>query len=293
MAVETKHFNPFHPQFVHNNRQMKNGIDEYINMYEGLLLPPLSGTTTETFLPVYGTTVADSFPTKPPQLHTIPVSRKRSRGDSIHQFQQIQNHLNNNFSFLGEDISLLVQYQQLEIDNFIAHHTEKIISEIEEHRKPSSRRIIAAVEDVIVKKLKAKEEELDKTVKLNSALQEKLKSLYMENQIWRDLAQSTEATANALRTNLQQVLRHRKMVTDVSQDAESCCDSNTEDDGEEEEDNGVNKEEMWCRKCGKEESCVLLLPCRHLCVCSVCGSSVSVCPVCKSAKNASLVVNMF
>lgn len=170
--------------------------------------------------------------------------------------------------------------------------TEKIRSEIEEHRKPSSRRIIAAVEDVIVKKLKAKEEELDRTVKLNSALQEKVKSLCIENQIWRDLAQSTEATANALRTNLQQVLRHREKAGDVSEDAESCCDSNAEDDGEDEESNGVN-EGMWCRKCGKEESCVLLLPCRHLCVCSVCESSVSVCPVCRSAKNASLVVNMF
>lgn len=171
--------------------------------------------------------------------------------------------------------------------------TEKIRSEIEEHRKPSSRRIIAAVEDVIVKKMKAKEEELDRTVKLNSALQEKVKSLCMENQIWRDLAQSTEATANALRTNLQQVLHHREMSADVSEDAESCCDSNVEDDGEDEEGNGVNKKGMWCRKCGKQESCVLLLPCRHLCVCSVCESSVSVCPVCRSAKNASLVVNMF
>ncbi|KAK1367248.1 putative BOI-related E3 ubiquitin-protein ligase 3 [Heracleum sosnowskyi] len=298
MAVEAKHFNPFHPQFVHNNRQLMNGIDEHINMYGGLLPP--SGSTTETFLPVhYGTSVADSFSIKPVQLHTdsdlvhtLPVSRKRSRGDSIYQYQQFQNQLNN-FSFLDEDISFLIQYQQFEIQNFIAQHTEKIRSEIEEHRKPSSRRIIAAVEDVIVKKLKAKQEELDKTVKLNSALQEKVKSLCIENQIWRDLANSTEATANALRTNLQQVLRHREMSAEVSEDAQSCCDSNAEDDGEEEESNGVSKEGRWCKKCGKEESCVLLLPCRHLCVCRVCELSVSVCPVCRSAKNASLVVNMF
>lgn len=260
-----------------------NGIGEHINMH--------GGTTTETFLPVYGTSVTDSFPAKPQQIHTdsdlmqnLPVSRKRSRGD-----QQFQNHLNN-FSFLGEDISFLIQYQQFEIENFIAQHMENIRSEMEEHRKPSSRRIIAAVEDVIVKKLQAKQEELDRTVKFNSALQEKVKSLCMENQIWRDLAESTEATANALRRNLQQVLRLREMSADVSEDAESCCDSNTEDDGEEEE---VNKKGMRCRKCGKEECCVLLLPCRHLCVCSVCESSVSVCPVCRSAKNASLVVNMF
>lgn len=149
------------------------------------------------------------------------------------------------------------------------------------------------MEDVVVKKLKSKQEELEKTVKLNAALQEKVKSLCIENQFWRELAQSSEAKANALRTNLQQVLRYREKAADVSEDAESCCDSNAEDDGEEEESNGGNKEGMWCRKCGKEESCVLLLPCRHLCVCSVCESSVSDCPVCRSPKNASLVVKMF
>ncbi|XP_074349052.1 putative BOI-related E3 ubiquitin-protein ligase 3 [Apium graveolens] len=293
MAVEARHFNPFHPQFVHNNRKLMNGIDEHINMYGGLV-PPLSRTPTETFLPVYGTFATDSFPTKPQQLqtdsdlmNTPPISRKRNRGDSVHQYQQFSNHLNN-FSFLGEDVSFLVQYQQFEIDNFISQHTEKIRSEIEEHRKPNSRRIIAAVEDVIVKKLKSKQEELDRTVKLNAALQEKVKSLCLENQFWREVAQSTEAKANALRTNLQQVLRYREKVADVSEDAESCCDSNAEDDGEEEKGN-----ERMCRSCGKEGSCVLLLPCRHLCVCSVCESSVSDCPVCRCPKNASLVVKMF
>lgn len=104
-----------------------NGIDEHINMYGGLL-PPLSRTITETFPPVYGTSVADSFPTKPLQLHTdsglmhtLPVSRKRSRGDSIYQYQQFQNHLNN-VSFFGEDISLLIQHQKFEIENFITQH---------------------------------------------------------------------------------------------------------------------------------------------------------------------------
>lgn len=108
-------------------RQLMNGTDEHINMYGGLL-PPLSRTTTETFLPVYGTMVADSFPTKPlpfhtdsDLMHTPLVSRKRSRGDSVYQYQQFQDNLNN-FSFVGEDISLLIQYQQFEIENFISQH---------------------------------------------------------------------------------------------------------------------------------------------------------------------------
>ncbi|KAK1393153.1 SKIP interacting protein 31 [Heracleum sosnowskyi] len=179
----------------------------------------------------------------------------------------------------------MLPYQQLEIDNFIAQHVVKIRSEMEEHRKANRRRITAAVEDVIVNKLRAKEEEVDRMVKLNQALHEKVKCLSMENQIWRDLAQSNEATVTTLRTNIEQVTRHRARGAD---NAQSCCSSNN---GGEEEDNNVNNGGNWCRKCGKEESCVLLLPCRHLCVCTKCGLGLNICPVCKSTKNASLVVN--
>lgn len=161
----------------------------------------------------------------------------------------------------------------------------KIRSEVEEHRKVNRRRIVAAAKDVIVNRSRAKEEEVDKIVKLNQALHEKVKSLSIENQIWRDLAQLNEATVTTLRTNIEQVMRHRARGADKAQ---SCCSSNI---GGGEEDNNVSDGGKWCRKCGKEESCVLLLPCRHLCVCSICGLGLNICPVCKSTKNASLVVN--
>lgn len=76
---------------------------------------------------MYCTTMADSFPTEhpPPQSHsgvprTLPLSRKRTRS-SILQLHPNQNHLDFT-SFLGEDISLMMQIQQREIHDFIAHH---------------------------------------------------------------------------------------------------------------------------------------------------------------------------
>lgn len=180
--------------------------------------------------------------------------------------------------------------------------TEKVKLELEERRKGNSRRIIQAVEAAIVKRLRSKDEEISKIAKLNCALEDKVKSLLIENQIWRDLAQSNEATANALRSNLEQILSnvqdnqlHRagNNAAVDSADAESCCGSNY---GDEEKDNfygsGEGMSDRLCRNCGKEESCVLLLPCRHLCLCTVCGSSLHTCPVCKSTKNASVHVNM-
>ena len=92
-----------------------------------------------------------------------------------------------------------------------------------------------------MKKMKEKDEQIQRIGKINQVLQEKLKTLYMENQLWRDLAQTNEATANSLRSNLEQVLAH---VTDerlsVEEDAESCCGSSSSNNN----NNNDNEEEV-------------------------------------------------
>ncbi|XVF79375.1 hypothetical protein PTKIN_Ptkin14bG0217000 [Pterospermum kingtungense] len=273
--------------------------------------------------------------------NNLPLQRKRSR-DSInpilsfpsplqhhHPHNTISTTTNNKtcspFSFLGHDISLHMEQQQLDIDRLISQHMEKVKMEIEEKRKRQARKIMEAIEGGVMKRLRAKEEEIEKIGKLNWALEERVKSLCVENQIWRDLAQTNEATANALRTNLEQVLAAAQVkderargagfdeaaaaaaADDELDDAQSCCGSSGEVEWRTLADEGVAKKEKnnsnnnngeeensnrLCRNCRKVESCVLLLPCRHLCLCTVCGSSLHICPVCKSTKNASVHVNM-
>lgn len=202
--------------------------------------------------------------------------------------------------------------------------------EVEERGKRYSRRIIAAVEESIMKILRAKEVEIEKIGKLNWALEEKVKSLCLENQLWRDMAQTNEATVNALRTNLEQVIaqvqddqdqrqqHHRNYngnleangAAALMEDAESCCDSNDAEEenklnesreyqsssargnGQQSNFENNNQRSRLCRNCGKEEARVLLLPCRHLCLCYVCDPLFHTCPVCKCTKNAALHVNL-
>lgn len=193
------------------------------------------------------------------------------------------------------------------VSSTIHYQVERMRMEIEEKRKTQGRRIVEAVEQGLMKTLRAKDEEINHIGKLNLFLEEKVKSLCVENQIWRDVAQSNEATVNALRSNLQQVLatveRNRwEEPPTVADDAESCCGSNDEGDSEEErwklagEAQDTKKMRRvglsMCRSCGKGEASVLLLPCRHMCLCTVCGSSLNTCPICKSPKNACLHVNL-
>lgn len=323
MAVEARHHSLYHPQMM-----ITNAIDNQATGNGALgygIGHPFSATTAAMYCSGYTDSINPSpaaaaantgnLKSESGLTCSLPVSRKRPRDSSdINTLLSFVNTQNMNqscgsYTFLGEDISLQIQQQQLEIDQFVAHHTEKVRRDIEERRKRNSNRLIAAVEEGISKRLRAKEEEIVKIAKLNWALEEKVKSLCVENQIWRELAQTNEATANALRTNLKQVLeqvvhddfRHRSTAAcvDDAGDAQSCCESNNEErrtliehDNNMNDDCSSSNNNRLCKKCGVEESCVLLLPCRHLCLCTVCASSVNTCPVCKSTKNISVHVNL-
>ncbi|KAK7317914.1 hypothetical protein RJT34_02536 [Clitoria ternatea] len=218
----------------------------------------------------------------------IPVPRKRSR-DSIAESNTLpvsqKNKISPQPSFLDQELLYHLQTQHSEIDRFIAQHTEKVRMELEEQRMRQSRMLVTAIQEAVGKKLKEKDEEIQRMGKMNWVLQEKVKSLCVENQIWRELAQNNEATANSLRSNLEQVLAHvseeQRQYGGGGDDAESSCGSNEE----------VEEERRMCSECGVRESIVLLLPCRHLCLCTICGSTVHNCPLCHSGINASVHVN--
>ncbi|KAK6118297.1 hypothetical protein DH2020_047970 [Rehmannia glutinosa] len=173
-------------------------------------------------------------------------------------------------------------------------NTKKMRLELQEMQKQEKKLLVTAIGERVMRKLKEKEDQIQRIGKLNFALQEKVKSLHVENQLWRDLAQTNEATANSLRSNLEQVLAH--VATEEEEDAESCCGSTDHiDDDKVGEGKSCYSDMRKCRRCGDRDSCVLLLPCRHLCLCNVCGSGsyqLQACPVCNSTMKATLHVNM-
>ncbi|XP_015883777.3 BOI-related E3 ubiquitin-protein ligase 1 [Ziziphus jujuba] len=343
MAVEaTGHFmNIFPSQLIANRDKFMK-----INRENGsILVTQMDSSTTlplpETLLPFYQSSSPVCLDPKPSSLNNsdsgltcnnIPPSyatpRKRQRDSMMMSAPHHHHEFNANFirsqktklsgSFLpllDNDIVSQIQLQQSEIDRFIIQHTEKVKLELEEQRKRQSRMLVSAIQQGITKKLKEKDDEIQRMGKLNWVLQERVRSLCVENQIWRDLAHTNEATANSLRSDLEQVLAHvgeerrasaaaNGQAAVVEDDAESSCGSCGESGREEEigvvravvgdgwsgEDSGEERKSS-CRGCGVGESRVLLLPCRHLCLCTMCGSTLRSCPVCGTVMTTSVHVN--
>ncbi|XP_010499673.1 PREDICTED: probable BOI-related E3 ubiquitin-protein ligase 3 [Camelina sativa] len=341
MAVEAHHLNTLfssNREMIHPNPIEANGLVYNTQMRYGTVptFNPTVDCQTSLFNPVFNNIAPVSDMVHQPMKPTLqsvdssvtfnsdnnannnvdfirPVSsRKRSREESVvlntPAYMQPHKTSTDPLMFLGQDLSSNVQQHHFDIDRLISSHVERMRLEIEEKRKTQRRRIVEAVEQGLMKTLRAKDEEINHIGKLNLFLEEKVKSLCVENHIWRDVAQSNEATVNALRSNLQQVLaaveRNRwEEPHTVAEDAQSCCGSSDEGDSEEDRWKLAGEAQdtkrmrrvattTMCRNCGKGEASVLLLPCRHMCLCTVCGSSLNTCPICNTPKNASLHVNL-
>ncbi|KAE9613660.1 hypothetical protein Lal_00016228 [Lupinus albus] len=306
MAVESPHLNLLSPQLIINNNNNTNSDIMTKPSYhilnheiDGVMPMPHSTMSDSNFFPFYQQSnfchqIPTSFNKSDSGLTYHHVSRKRSR-DSITDSNALPISQKNKLSSLNHQPSLFqnqnflllhLHNQRFEIDRFIAQHTEKMRMELEEQSVRESRKLLSVIHEAVEKKVKEKDEEIERMVNLNWVLQEKVKSLCDENQIWRDLAQTNEATVISLRTNLEQVLAAQISEDHRDDDTESSCGSNCM-----EACGGDAVVGRMCKNCGVRDSIVLLLPCRHLCLCTVCGSTTRNCPLCHSGINASVHVN--
>ncbi|KAJ0239302.1 E3 ubiquitin-protein ligase BOI [Hirschfeldia incana] len=296
MAVEAPHTNIFSPQLLSNrdcvNYKQDMNHGEFITG-ETLAVDPLSNAAAKASFNKSESGVTYNFNS----TNVYPPSTKRPRVsqylDSDAQYASAFKRRSGVFGspsplINAELISHIQNQQQLEIDQFVAQQTEKLRIEIETRQRNQTRMLASAVHSAIARKLKEKDDEIIRMRNLNCVLQERVKSLYVENQIWRDIAQTNEAQANNLRTNLDQVLAQiNTLPSAVENDVESSCGS-CEEGGE-----AIAAVSGGCKRCGEREASVLVLPCRHLCLCTVCGSALlQTCPVCDSVMNASVHVNL-
>ncbi|KAG1370263.1 kinesin-like protein KIN-7M, chloroplastic [Cocos nucifera] len=211
---------------------------------------------------------------------------------------------------LAQELAFHLYQQNIEIDALVRLQNERLRSGLEEVRKRYCRVLLSAVEQRVAKQLREKETELEDATRRNVELEEKVRQMSAENQMWFNVAKNNEAIVNSLRSSLEQVLLQNVASATPdpgnqglegygdsegaaalfpADDAQSCCfeEHRMEAVARENEEFRLRR---GCKVCRVKDACVLLLPCRHLCLCTVCAPKLATCPICHTMKNASLQI---
>lgn len=156
---------------------------------------------------------------------------------------------------------------------------------------------LSAIEKSVGKKLQEKDLEIESMNRKNRELIEKIKQVASEAQNWHYRAKYNESVINLLKNNLQQAISQgadqgkEGFGDNEADDATSYIDPNNYlSIPRGSSKSGSGNQHMTCRACKTREVSILLLPCRHLCLCKDCDGLVNVCPICQFVKNASVPV---
>lgn len=195
------------------------------------------------------------------------------------------------YSILTEDFSTIIKQQRDEIEHILHVQREQLRRTLEEKRRTHYRALLGTVEETMARQLKEKEAEVEKAVRRNAELEARAAQLSAEAQAWQARAKAEEFTAATLQAQLQQAM--------INNGAGGCNAHLPESDGGEAEDaesvyvdpdRVIESIGPSCKACRKRVASVVLLPCRHLCVCTDCDAVLQACPLCFSIRTSSVEV---
>jgi len=163
---------------------------------------------------------------------------------------------------------------------------EQLRRALAEKRGRHYRTLLRAAEESMLRRLREKEAEVEKANRRNAELEARAAQLGVETQLWQAKAKAQEATAASLQAQLQQAM----MGGEDGGGGLSCAGGEAEDA----ESAYVDPERVGpkCRGCAKRVASVVVLPCRHLCICAQCNTHFPACPVCLTVKNSTVQVHL-
>ncbi|ONI32343.1 hypothetical protein PRUPE_1G362300 [Prunus persica] len=199
----------------------------------------------------------------------------------------------------SEALGAQLDLQRHELDCILQLQNEKLRFALQEQRKQQLAALLRNLESRTLSLIRQKEEHLAQATKRAIELQDCLRKAEMESETWQRMAKANETMVIDLNNTLEQVRERLVFVSNEAEDAESCCGS-CDRGGHRDNDRVAMLQEhrvveekgkkLACKNCNTRRSCVLFLPCRHLCSCKSCEPFLGSCPVCESTKEASMEV---
>ncbi|KAI4315176.1 hypothetical protein L6164_028017 [Bauhinia variegata] len=241
-----------------------------------------------------------SFGDQQQQLHQQRLQLQRQQ-----QHQQNGYHSSALVSVLSEGFASQIKQQRDEIDQFLYAQGEQLRRALVEKRHRHYHSLLSVAEESVAKRLGDKEVEVEKATRRNAQLEARAAQLSVEAQVWQAKAKAQEATAASLQAQLQQAIMNGTAMGGQDKRGGGCA---AEDGGlsrtmgavgqaEDAESAYVDPDRFAlsgpkCRGCGKRVASVVVLPCRHLCICTECDAQFRACPVCLIVKKSTVEVNL-
>ncbi|XP_009628283.1 BOI-related E3 ubiquitin-protein ligase 1-like isoform X1 [Nicotiana tomentosiformis] len=219
--------------------------------------------------------------------------------DQSHQQQQRQQYsVSPQFSqssiLLKEGLASHFKQQQDEIEHFLRVQGEQLRRTLEEKRKRHYHALLGATEETIARRLREKDTEVEKAARRNAELEARAVQLTAEARAWQTKTRELEVTAVTLQAQLQQVaMMNGGMNLPERDDGGGISCGGEAEDAESayvDPDRVVESTGPSCKACRKRFASVVLLPCRHLCLCTECDAVAQSCPLCRSIRSSSVEV---
>ncbi|XP_010933546.1 E3 ubiquitin-protein ligase BOI isoform X2 [Elaeis guineensis] len=194
-------------------------------------------------------------------------------------------------SFLSEELAAEINRQKDEIEQFLHAQGEQLRRALAERRQRHYRALLGAAESSAARRLREKEAELERAARRRAELEDRLARLRTESMAWQAKAMAEQAAAATLHAQLQQAAAAAAAAPPQGK-AECGGESPAEDAESAHVDPDRVEPERACRACRYRPVSVVLLPCRHLCLCSACDAAAAsdACPVCRCPRTGSVQV---